>query len=148
MRVEITILLAISLAGCATVTRGTSEQITFTSEPPEAEVTTSIGLRCNATPCTFDIPRKQEFIATFKKDGFLAQDIEVKSGVGGAGAAGFAGNVLIGGIIGMGVDAATGATMEHHPNPVHAELEMLPPAVKAPLPKKPLRIPMKGAGVS
>ena len=32
--------------------------------------------------------------------------------------AGFAGNLLPGGIIGMGVDAAAGATPEHAPNPV------------------------------
>ena len=38
--------------------------------------------------------------------------------VAGAGAAGFAGNVLVGGVVGMAVDAATGATLEHYPNPV------------------------------
>ncbi|MFC5385149.1 hypothetical protein ACFPLB_04115 [Aquamicrobium segne] len=37
----------------------------------------------------------------------------------GEGAAGLAGNVLIGGLIGVGVDAATGATLDHYPNPAH-----------------------------
>ncbi len=41
---------------------------------------------------------------------------------GAAGFAGFAGNILLGGIIGMGADAATGATLEHVPNPVSATL--------------------------
>jgi hypothetical protein len=39
-----------------------------------------------------------------------------------------AGNVLIGGIIGMGVDAATGATNSLKPNPVHVHLIVADPA--------------------
>ncbi|WP_246251740.1 hypothetical protein [Parasulfitobacter algicola] len=38
------------------------------------------------------------------------------------GAAGMAGNVLIGGVIGIGVDAATGATQNLEPNPVMVNL--------------------------
>jgi hypothetical protein len=46
----------------------------------------------------------------------------VQTRVAGAGAACFAGNVLIGGVVGMGVDAATGSTLEHYPNPVTVSL--------------------------
>lgn len=35
----------------------------------------------------------------------------------GKGAAGLAGNILVGGLIGVGVDAMTGATLDHSPNP-------------------------------
>ena len=49
----------------------------------------------------------------------------VQTRVAGSGAAGFAGNVLIGGIIGMGVNAATGSTLEHYPSPVTASLAPL-----------------------
>jgi hypothetical protein len=38
--------------------------------------------------------------------------------IAAGGAAGFAGNVLVGGVVGMAVDASTGATLEHYPNPV------------------------------
>lgn len=51
--------------------------------------------------------------------------------VAGAGVAGFAGNLVVGGIVGMGVDAVTGSTLEHFPNPVFASLLPLrnvPPA--------------------
>jgi len=37
-------------------------------------------------------------------------------------AAGFAGNIVLGGAVGMVVDASTGATLEHVPNPVTATL--------------------------
>lgn len=49
----------------------------------------------------------------------------MKTSLAGSGAAGFAGNVLLGGVVGMGVDAATGATLEHTPNPVNATLRPL-----------------------
>lgn len=49
----------------------------------------------------------------------------MKTNLAGSGAAGFAGNVLLGGVVGMGVDAATGATLEHTPNPVNATLRPL-----------------------
>ena len=42
--------------------------------------------------------------------------------ISGGGAAGMAGNVLLGGIIGAGVDAATGATKDLKPNPIDVKL--------------------------
>jgi hypothetical protein len=50
-----------------------------------------------------------------------------------AGAAGFAGNVIAGGLIGMGVDAATGAATDHKPTPVIVTLQ--PKGVTARKPK-------------
>lgn len=98
----------LGLAVCATITCGMSEQVTFTSEPSGASVRTSTGLACSATPCTFDVSRKQEFIAVFSKEGFEDQSIEVQTELAGNGAAGFAGNVIVGGVVGMGADVATG----------------------------------------
>src|SRR3712207_1209923 len=120
----ITVAASVSLAACATVTRGTTEQLTFSAEPPAA-MRTSTGLTCPTTPCTLEVSRKSEFVATFSKDGYKSQDVMVQTRVAGSGAAGFAGNVLIGGLVGMGVDAATGSTLEHYPNPVSASLEPL-----------------------
>ncbi len=94
-------------------------------EPPAA-MRASTGLTCPTTPCTLQVDRKAEFIATFSKDGYESQDIMVQTRVAGGGAAGFAGNVLVGGLVGMGVDAATGATLEHYPNPVVASLAPWP----------------------
>jgi hypothetical protein len=126
MRISLLALIAgtLSLGACATVTRGTTEQVTFDSEPPAA-MRTSTGLTCPTTPCTLQVDRKSEFVATFSKDGYASQDVMVQTRVAGSGAAGFAGNVLIGGLVGMGVDAATGATLEHYPNPVTVSLAPL-----------------------
>jgi hypothetical protein len=40
----------------------------------------------------------------------------------GGGAAGLVGNVVVGGVVGMAADAATGAALKHVPNPVPVEL--------------------------
>ncbi len=122
-------MLGLAVSGCATVTRGTTNQVTVNSEPAGAEAMTSTGLVCPMTPCTWEISRKTEFTVTFKKQGYQTQQVPVGTKIAGSGAAGFAGNVLVGGIVGMGVDAATGATLEHFPNPVFVTLE--PVASKA-----------------
>jgi hypothetical protein len=105
------------LAGCASITRGWNEQIQFNSDPPEASVRTSLGHSC-LTPCSLHFGRKDEFTAVFAKPGYVTETISVRTQIAGAGAAGFAGNVIVGGVVGMGVDAASGATLEHCPNPV------------------------------
>jgi hypothetical protein len=80
-------------------------------------VRTTSGLVC-ITPCSLPVGRKDEFVATFTKPGYEPVSVPVVTRIGGTGAAGFAGNVVLGGLIGMGVDAATGAALDHCPNPV------------------------------
>ena len=45
--------LALAAAGCATITRGSHEAFVVETEPSGAHVSTSLGLTCDATPCTF-----------------------------------------------------------------------------------------------
>jgi hypothetical protein len=53
--------------------------------------------------------RNADITVTVNKDGYEPQVIPLTKEIPGAGAAGFAGNLLAGGLVGMGVDAATGA---------------------------------------
>ncbi len=121
--------LAMLCANCATVTRGTTSQVQIYSDPPGADVATSLGHRCT-TPCTLTIDRKSEFTVSMSKAGFKPVQIPVRAQVAGAGAAGFAGNIILGGVVGMVADAATGATLEHVPNPVSSTLEAIMPATR------------------
>ena len=116
------VLAPMGLGGCASVTRGWSEQMQINSQPEGAEVRTSLNQQC-VTPCTLTVQRKDEFSVSFAKPGYQPQTVQVTTRVAGGGAAGFAGNILVGGVIGMGVDAASGATLEHFPNPVVAVLQ-------------------------
>ena len=129
-----------AVSGCATITRGTTDQVQIISDPSGADVRSSMGPTC-ITPCTLQVSRKDEFTVTISKPGFVEENVPVKTQVAGSGAAGFAGNVLIGGIIGMGADAYTGATLEHVPNPVSVTLRPVPPSPSptraAPKPRKP-----------
>ncbi|WP_245259309.1 translation initiation factor 2 [Methylobacterium sp. 77] len=85
-------------------------------------MTSTKGYACPATPCSLDVDRSDEFDVTFAKPGFRPETIPVRTQVVGTGAAGMAGNVIAGGIIGIGVDAATGAAFDHFPSPVVATL--------------------------
>jgi hypothetical protein len=78
------------------------------------------------------VQRKDEFSVSFAKPGYQPQTVPVTTRLAGGGAAGFAGNVLVGGIVGMGVDAASGATLEHWPNPVVATLQPVAPVPQPP----------------
>jgi hypothetical protein len=115
------LVLPLTLGGCASVTRGWDDQIQINSNPPEANVRLSNGFACQ-TPCTLKISRKDEFTAVISKAGFQTEQVVVRTQIAGGGAAGFAGNILLGGVIGMGVDAASGATLEHCPNPIAVNL--------------------------
>jgi hypothetical protein len=116
------IVTLVTLAGCATITRGTSEVLVVETTPPGANVEISpIGHRCTS-PCSLKVKRKGNYTIDITKAGYEPMRTNVLSQVAGAGAAGMAGNVLVGGLIGLGVDAASGATKELKPNPVRVTL--------------------------
>jgi hypothetical protein len=82
---------------------------------------TSNGLIC-VTPCTLEVQRKDQFTATFSKPGFESQAVVVSTRIAPNGRGGLAGNVILGGVVGAGVDLASGATLDHCPNPVTVTL--------------------------
>lgn len=116
------LLVATSLSACATVTRGTKQKYEITSEPSEANVALSIGEKC-VTPCKLKLKRKEAFVATVSKDGYETQQVNVQSKFSGGGAAAGAGNILLGGFIGAGVDASSGALNNLDPSPLKITLK-------------------------
>lgn len=112
-----------SLAACATVTRGSEDAWVIQSEPSGAKVETTNGHQCQATPCAIKMKRKSEFTATLSKPGYKPATVQVAHRTALAGAAGVAGNVLVGGVIGLGVDLYSGASQDLTPNPVTIKLE-------------------------
>lgn len=127
--------LAVAVAGCATMTRGTTQAWTVTTSPSGAAVKTTNGFSCEATPCTFTMPRKSDFMVTISKPGFKTWEGKVTNQVSGGGGAAMAGNVLVGGLIGAGVDASSGAMLDITPNPLEVTLE--PEAAPAQAPTAP-----------
>jgi len=108
---------ALTVSGCASVVRGTTDKVSINSNPPDAAIRTSLGHSCPASPCTVEVSRKESFTAFAEKEGYKPGSIYIGTNMSGKGAAGLAGNILVGGLIGVGVDAMTGATLDHFPNP-------------------------------
>ena len=118
----------VALASCATITRGTTEAFVVYTVPAGAYVRLSTGQECTSTPCTFArIPRDSEFTVEIRKEGDRTVTANVSHQTSGQGGAGMAGNVLVGGLIGIAVDANSGATQDLVPNPLTVTLEALPP---------------------
>lgn len=115
------LVLVLASSGCATVTRGSSEAFVIETDPTGASATLSTGQQCK-TPCSLELKRKKEFVVKIEKDGYELVEANISSQVAGAGAAGMAGNVLLGGLIGAAVDVGTGATKELKPNPLVVKL--------------------------
>lgn len=122
LRLGAAVLAVASLSACATITRGTKQKFYVNSEPSQADVEMTNGLRCH-TPCKLKVDRKSDFVVRVMKPGYQAAEVHVQGKVKGGGAAGgLAGNALLGGLIGLGVDAATGAMLNLRPNPVNVTL--------------------------
>lgn len=118
-----TITIGLALSNCATITRGTTEAFTITSDPTGADISISNGLACQ-TPCALEVKRRPGFVVTVTKEGYKTVTTSVVSSISGGGGTAMAGNVLLGGIIGAGVDASNGSMNELSPNPLHIVLEV------------------------
>jgi hypothetical protein len=141
IRLLLAAAIALPCVGCASVTRGTTENISIATTPSGATADIS-GLdtpTACVTPCVVQAKRNADITVTINKEGYEPQVMPLTKEIPGSGAAGFAGNILAGGLVGMGVDAATGAAQDHKPNPVIVTLQPVapPPAVRRRPPRKP-----------
>jgi len=150
MRILEIAALCAALGGCASVTRGTTENLSISSTPSGAQADISgldVPTAC-VTPCAVLVKRNADITITVNKEGYEPQIVPLTKEIPGTGVAGFAGNILAGGLIGMGVDAATGAAQDHKPNPVIVTLqpiERLPPRRPRPVQPRPVT-PLPAAG--
>jgi hypothetical protein len=143
MRILCVAAICAALGGCASVSRGTTETISVATTPSGAEATVS-GLEAPTictTPCAFVAKRNADITVTIAKEGYETQVVPLTKDIPTTGAAGFAGNLLLGGVVGMGVDAATGAALDHKPNPVIVTLQPNKPAPPPPRAVKPRKKP-------
>jgi hypothetical protein len=146
IRLLLAAAIVLPCVGCASISRGTTENISITSTPAGATAELS-GLdnpTACVTPCVVVAKRSADITVTINKEGYEPQVIPLTKEIPGTGAVGFAGNVLVGGLVGMGVDAYTGAAQDHKPNPVVVTLQPLAPAsprAARPQPPKHPRVP-------
>jgi hypothetical protein len=98
------------LTGCASIITGTSQQISVATTPSGAKCIVSRQGQSiavvEATPGVATVQKdKHDILITCNKEGYQTGTEYVHSGM----EAGTFGNILLGGVIGWGVDSATGA---------------------------------------
>jgi len=123
MKKKITILLSLSIAlfttSCASIITGTKDKIAFSSTPEGAKVFHKGVEKCT-TPCTAEIPRSLgKQTVTFAKEGFNSKEVKLTKNFNAVSLV----NLLIGGVIGIGIDAATGSLTKYSPKAYTVELE-------------------------
>lgn len=112
-------LLSMGLSSCATMIRGTEQQLSIDSQPLGAKATLSNGQSC-ITPCSMKLKRDQSVLITYSKPGCKSAQLSVYPTLAGAG-------VIMGGLI----DYGTGAVYNLTPNPATVLLDCNYPTAKA-----------------
>lgn len=123
MHVLFALLGIAMLTSCATITRGNDQSITVLTDPEGAKCELrregKVIAVAHPTPETVQLDKSRKSISiTCQKDGFIEElkvmDSETEAMT--------VGNVILGGVIGVGVDAASGA-MNKYPDSIEIELE-------------------------
>ncbi len=123
MKYTLPLLLAtLFVSGCSTIVEGRSQQIVVNTNPSGATCDlmrqgTSIG-RVSPTPGSAYIEKtKHDITVVCNKEGYQTATYMNKSGSAGA----TFGNIVAGGVVGWGVDSATGADNKYD-SPVNITL--------------------------
>jgi hypothetical protein len=129
--------LGVAVSGCATIIKGTTQDISVNTTPvggADCTLVNSEGTWYLTTPGTAKVHKtKTDLDITCKKDGYAPGHIVAISHFNGT----TAGNILLGGVIGIGVDAASGADNEYDTTPFTVPLGPLTDGAPVPAPTTP-----------
>lgn len=116
--IHFTVLLsAIFLSGCATITKDDSQPVAFSSDPQGATVIINNVPR-GVTPTTIMVKRAMKTqMITLELEGYHTETFKLGKSVAGM----TFGNIIFGGLIGVGVDVATGKATNYEES-VHVKL--------------------------
>lgn len=141
MRILPALGLVLVLPGCATITEGTSQNISVITTPPGANcyvdrAGTKLGI-INPTPGSLHIDKsKNDLSIRCKRVGYQKAIVTTSAKFNGA----TFGNILAGGLVGVVVDAATGANY-NYPSEIDIPLAPISPHAVSP----PAQAPLVGA---
>ncbi|HTQ13970.1 MAG TPA: hypothetical protein VMH86_08835 [Rhizomicrobium sp.] len=138
-------LAGVALSGCATVIKGTSQSIAITTPPVEGANCTlksKEGTWNVTSPGAVTVDKsKEDILIHCTKDGYQDADATIPSNFQGW----TLGNIILGGVIGVGVDAASGA-MNEYPNAY--QVPMTPSPAPQAMPMTPATPPAPGSKTS
>lgn len=110
-------LVAASLSGCATIMHGGNQSVGFSSNPSGAQVYVDNQV-VGVTPVTATLSRKDQHLVRVEMQGYAPYEMRLNRSMSGW----VWGNLLIGGIPGLAIDAISGAIYKLTPNEVNASL--------------------------
>ncbi len=111
------VVLVVNACGCATVVKGSHQQIGITSNPAGAYVKVD-GIDKGETPMVVKMKRNKSHTVQLDKPGYETYEAAIST----HGSGWIWGNLLIGGLIGLVVDLISGASNNLEPDNIHAEL--------------------------
>lgn len=107
------------MAGCGVIFGGTRQAIRTMSSPEAVSLTTAPATMDHKTPTSLSLQRKQEYVLTFSMPGYTSQTVQLQRsmrvGV-------LVADVILTGLIGVVVDAATGGWWKLSPEFVNVSL--------------------------
>ena len=108
------LLLSFVLGACATIVEGSDQTVTVITEPPGAACTLTRGGEtvgaANPTPASITLEKSKDNVSIVcEKEGYFKGTMGLSAGF----QAMTIGNVLLGGVVGLVIDAASGAMHEY-----------------------------------
>ena len=107
-----------SIGGCATIVSGTTQEVSFQSNPEGAKVSVS-GRVLGNTPVTLQLKREKGQSLVFEKEGYKRLTMRLDTRMNGW----FWGNIVIGGLFGSSTDGVSGAVYAYSPSQYLVSLE-------------------------
>lgn len=121
--------LVLVQAGCGTLFGGSSQEVSIASSPGSAEVEFDHVNRTVTTPAEIELKRKNSYQLTFTKEGYETETASIENSLRGGI---LALDILFTGLVGVAVDAGTGAWNSLSPENLSVKLEKEDPTASGP----------------
>jgi hypothetical protein len=119
------IVFALTLAGCASIISGTSQDVKISSSPAAANIkverSSKTGMETvwqGQTPANVSLKRKYAYLLSVSLDGYQPIEMPLESSTNGW----VWGNLLFGGLIGLVIDYSNGAAKKLEPDQIDVQL--------------------------
>lgn len=108
----------VMISSCATIINRTKQTIFLQTDPPVATAIID-GVQRVETPASIKLKRGKDHHITFEKVGYRNTDVIVEKEISGW----IWGNIILGGLIGLGIDFISGGAYKLEPETVHVTLQ-------------------------